>query len=77
MEMLKEGLSVKDIAACMNFSSPYYLSYFFKRETGMTARDYLKSIDNRKIEYDKRTGSAYTQQYQKVWLPQSRDAASF
>lgn len=43
MHLLSEGHSVKDIAETMGFSSPYYLSYFFKRETGMTARDYLKS----------------------------------
>jgi len=45
MQQLRDGKSVKDLAAAMNFSSPYYLSYFFKRETGMTARDYLKSIE--------------------------------
>ena len=43
MYLLSEGHSVKDIAETMGFSSPYYLSYFFKRETGMTAREYLKS----------------------------------
>ncbi len=44
MLLLGEGKSVKDIAAAMDFSSPYYLSYFFKRETGMTAREYKSKI---------------------------------
>jgi len=44
IDMLSAGISVKYIAEKMGFSSPYYLSYFFKRETGMTAREYLKSI---------------------------------
>lgn len=42
IRLLEEGESVKDIAERMEFSSPYYLSYFFKREMGMTAREYLK-----------------------------------
>lgn len=42
MSLLSQGFSVKDIADRMNFSSPYYLSYFFKRETGITPREYVK-----------------------------------
>ncbi len=42
MELLSEGMTVQSVATRMNFSSPYYLSYFFKRETGMTPRDYCK-----------------------------------
>lgn len=43
IRLLEDGESVKDIAERMEFSSPYYLSYFFKREMGMTAREYLKN----------------------------------
>lgn len=43
MKLLSDGMTVQGIAAQMNFSSPYYLSYFFKRETGMTPRDYCKA----------------------------------
>ena len=43
MELLSAGHSVKDIASVMDFSSPYYLSYYFKRETGMTVRAYLEN----------------------------------
>jgi len=49
MTLLAEGHSVKDIADRMDFSSPYYLSYFFKRETGMTPREYVKSLENRPV----------------------------
>lgn len=48
MRLLSEGRSVKDIVADMNFSSPYHLSYFFKRETGMATREYSKSLDAEK-----------------------------
>lgn len=41
MRLLDEGRKVKEVAVQMDFSSPYYLSYFFKRETGMTVREYL------------------------------------
>ncbi len=44
IEQLNEGKSVKDIAAAMEFSSPYYLSYFFKRETGKTIREYKNTL---------------------------------
>ncbi len=50
MRLLAEGKSIKEIAEIMNFSSPYYLSYFFKRETGMTAREYLKK--SKKLDKD-------------------------
>lgn len=43
MRMLDEGHKVKEVAAQMEFSSPFYLSYFFKRETGMTIREYLST----------------------------------
>ena len=45
MELLGDGHSVKDTASLMDFSSPYYLSYYFKRETGMTVREYLQNRD--------------------------------
>lgn len=44
MRLLSEGNSVKKIADIMHFSSPYYLSYFFKRETGMTPQEYKKKL---------------------------------
>lgn len=44
IEQLGEGKSVKDIAQIMEFSSPYYLSYFFKRETGKTIREYKNTL---------------------------------
>ena len=44
MRLLGEGQSVKKIADTMHFSSPYYLSYFFKRETGMTPQEYKKRL---------------------------------
>lgn len=40
IKLLGDGMTVRDIAEKMSFSSPYYLSYFFKRETGMTVREY-------------------------------------
>ena len=40
MRLLEEGYSVKHIANTMQYSSPYYLSYFFKRETGLTPYEY-------------------------------------
>ena len=40
IRLLEEGYKVNEIATRMNFSSPYYLSYFFKRETGTTIRQY-------------------------------------
>lgn len=44
IRLLSEGRSVKDIADRMHFSSPYYLSHFFKRETGTTPREYKKRL---------------------------------
>ena len=44
IEQIRNGKSVKDIAAAMEFSSPYYLSYFFKRETGKTIREYKNTL---------------------------------
>ena len=40
IRLLREGYKVNEIATRMNFSSPYYLSYFFKRETDTTIRQY-------------------------------------
>lgn len=42
IRLLESGESVSGVAERMNFSSPYYFSYFFKRETGMTPREYGK-----------------------------------
>jgi len=50
--LLSEGNSVKSIASIMDFSSPYYLSFFFKRETGMTIREHIKSHMYKKEHYD-------------------------
>ena len=55
MRLLSEGHSIKEIASIMDFSSPYYLSYFFKRETGMTAREYLKKNVKSDDEQDRQT----------------------
>ena len=55
MRLLSEGHSIKEIASIMDFSSPYYLSYFFKRETGMTAREYLKKNVKSDDEKDRQT----------------------
>lgn len=44
MHLLEEGYSVKHIANTMQYSSPYYLSYFFKRETGLTPYEYKKQL---------------------------------
>ena len=44
MQLIAAGNSVKSIADTMHFSSPYYLSYFFKRETGMTPQQYKKQL---------------------------------
>ena len=40
IRLLGEGKTMAEIAELMNFSSQNYLSSFFKRETGMTARQY-------------------------------------
>ncbi len=40
--LLEAGERVSDTAERMNFSSPYYFSYFFKRETGLTPREYVR-----------------------------------
>lgn len=40
--LLEGGESVSGAAERMNFSSPYYFSYFFKRETGLTPREYVR-----------------------------------
>ena len=42
MRLISEGHSIKSIAETMHFSSPYYLSYFFKRETGIPPAEYKK-----------------------------------
>ena len=43
MRRISKGDTVRAISADMGFSSPAYLSYFFKRETGMTVREYQKA----------------------------------
>lgn len=58
MALLAEGNSVKTIADRMNFSSPYYLSFFFKRETGMTPREYLKRLSEASVSADKGSNKA-------------------
>lgn len=40
--LLLSGESVSRTAEKMNFSSPYYFSCFFRRETGMTPREYVR-----------------------------------
>ncbi len=45
MRLLSEGHSVKLVADQMHFSSPYYLSHFFKRETGSTPKEYKKRLE--------------------------------
>ena len=45
--LLVAGHTVQEIADRMKFSSPYYLSYFFKRETGLTPRDYVRQQRSR------------------------------
>ena len=37
-----ERLSVKDVAAQLNFSSEYYFSHFFRHHTGMSATEFRK-----------------------------------
>lgn len=46
-KLLIAGHTVQEIADLMNFSSPYYLSYFLKRETGLTPREYSKQQRSR------------------------------
>ncbi len=41
--LLREGLSVSEIADRMNFASPNYLSLFFRRESGLTPSQYRKN----------------------------------
>jgi AraC-like DNA-binding protein len=36
IRLIRSGLTIKDIAERMNFSSQFYLTYFIKRETGHT-----------------------------------------
>ncbi len=36
IRLIRSGLTMKEIACRMNFSSPFYLTYFIKRETGFT-----------------------------------------
>ena len=40
--LMKAGMSNKNIAACMKFSSVHYFSVFFKSMTGMTATEYRR-----------------------------------
>lgn len=37
-----ERLSIKDVAAQLNFSSEYYFSHFFRHHTGMSATEFRK-----------------------------------
>jgi len=37
-----ERLSIKDVAAQLNFSSEYYFSHFFRYQTGMSATEFRK-----------------------------------
>ena len=42
------GLSVKQVAEQMNFSSEFYFSHFFKRLKGMSPREYREGKTNRR-----------------------------
>ncbi len=42
--LLEEGHAIAEIADRMNFSSPNYLSLFFRRESGLSPTQYKKSI---------------------------------
>lgn len=42
IERMTEGESLGDIAIGMNFSSQSYMTAFFRRQTGVAPRDYLK-----------------------------------
>ncbi len=42
--LMREGMSNKNIASLMNFSSMHYFSLFFKNMTGMTATEYRKTL---------------------------------
>ncbi len=43
IQLIHSGLTIKEIADRMNFSSQFYLTYFIKRETGLTPSSF-KSI---------------------------------
>lgn len=43
-------LSIQEIAAKMNFESADYLSYFFKRKTGINPLSYRKEIEKQRVE---------------------------
>lgn len=43
-----ERLSVKDVAAQLNFSSEYYFSHFFRHYTGMSATEFRKQHFSRR-----------------------------
>ena len=43
-QLLREGSPVSEICDRMNFSSPNYLSLFFRRESGLSPTQYKKSI---------------------------------
>lgn len=47
--LLEEGLPIFEIADRMNFSSPNYLSLFFRRESGLSPTQYKKSIRKSEI----------------------------
>ena len=41
-----ERLSIKDVAAQLNFSSEFYFSHFFRHHTGMSATEFRKQHRN-------------------------------
>jgi AraC-like DNA-binding protein len=42
IERMTEGETLGDIAISMNFSSQSYMTAFFRRQTGVAPRNYLK-----------------------------------
>lgn len=44
IKLLSKGLSPTEISHLMNFSSPYYFSNYFKKQTGMSPKKYLQNI---------------------------------
>ena len=45
VKLLRDGRSITDIMAAVNFTSQNYFSYFFKRETGVPPSRYLSQKD--------------------------------
>lgn len=46
MELLSGGASVRETAEMLSYSSQFYLSYVFKKETGLTPSEYKKGAAN-------------------------------